>query len=511
MIVNEAVSAGASSLAQPFAPMPAPDLLRRANEAAGIATFEIGFDGGAGGQLGPDWTALFGAPEPPFDGTYAGWLRLVAEDDRVAVDRQIRDGIARRLPHLALECRLERSAGPLTQVEIRAAFTYGEQGTPVRLTGVAIDRTGRSPATAALETRNFRHEILADAAARLISGDDPDTIVTQLFRDVADRLGIDICFNYVAAHQEGALRLGSHVGLTADEARNLARLPLGQAVCGAVAVSRAWAYVPEVQSSSDPRADLIRSMGVQAYASYPLEADGELLGTLSFGSRRRARFDDEELAFFRTVSHHVAAMKQRQLAERERALLSAELSHRVRNVFAVVQALAMQTDGQASTVDQFRDALLGRLRAQTRAHGLLLDAPRQHADLHGLLEEVLDAYRFERPDVLTCAGPSISLNARQTMSLSLILHELGTNAAKYGALTCPEGRVHITWSIEEMSPGRGVRLTWTEREGPLVTPPQTKGFGTRLIEQAAQHELGGRAELVYLSEGLRCVIEFRLG
>ena len=484
------------------------DLLLRSHRAGRIASFEISFHEEASVQLGPDWHHLFGVPQATFDGSYAGWLALIHEDDRSRVKQEVQDCLTRRSNPFETTCRVVRPDGRPARVELRGVLDDDPGG--VRLTGVALDLTGHDVTTAALAARNLRHEILADAAARLISGDDPDSTVAGFFKIVAERLGLDVCFNYLTGEREGVLSLGSQVGLSPEEARQLARLPIGAAVCGMVAQTGQWWYVPEVQVSDDPAAALIRSMGIRAYASYPLQASGQLLGTLSFGSRQRARFEEEELTFFRTISHHVAAMKQRQLADRERQLLSAELSHRVRNVFAVVQALATQTDGDATSAEQYRQVLLGRLRAQTRAHGLLLDAHRQRADLRRLVEEILQAYRFERPDVIVCEGPDLQVDARQTVSLSLILHELGTNAAKHGALAAPTGRVRVAWREQQNDGQRQVRLDWTEEGGPPVTPPSHKGFGTRLIEHAAHHDLNGRAELVHPSEGLRCVIEFPL-
>ena len=125
----------------------------------------------------------------------------------------------------------------------------------------------------------------------------------------------------------------------------------------------------------------------------------------------------------------------RKRAEMERELLARELSHRVKNVFAVVQALATQTNGRAGSVPAFREALLGRLRAMARAHSMLLDADWRGAELDALVENAVEAYRVDNPEVIEVEGEPVPLTSQQSLGLRLVLHELGTNAAKYGALS----------------------------------------------------------------------------
>jgi two-component system CheB/CheR fusion protein len=104
----------------------------------------------------------------------------------------------------------------------------------------------------------------------------------------------------------------------------------------------------------------------------------------------------------------------------------------------------------------------------------------------------------------------VVISARQGLGLSLILHELGTNATKYGALSHHDGRLLVSWQVQDADRTRQVRLSWTERDGPAVVPPDQQGFGTQLIEQASSYELDGEAELTYAPEGVKCVIVFPL-
>jgi two-component system, chemotaxis family, CheB/CheR fusion protein len=149
----------------------------------------------------------------------------------------------------------------------------------------------------------------------------------------------------------------------------------------------------------------------------------------------------------------------------ERELLSRELSHRVKNILAVVQALAMHTD-DSSSVKGYRDNFIGRLSALARAHSLLLDTQWRGADLKQLVEQALHDYRNDRPNVLEIQGEPVQLSPAQGLGISLILHELATNATKYGAFARHEGSVRVSWEVEPSDEGRRVRLRWEEQGVP---------------------------------------------
>lgn len=205
----------------------------------------------------------------------------------------------------------------------------------------------------------------------------------------------------------------------------------------------------------------------------------------------------------------MADITSRRQDEAEKDLLAQELSHRVKNTLAVVQALAMHTDGRTRSVEDFREAFVGRLQALARGHSMLLDAQWRGADLKHLVEQAVAAYRVDHPEVVEVEGEPVAITPKQGLGLSLVLHELGTNAAKYGALSRSEGRLRISWHVEQAS-GRCVRLRWRERHGPAIAPPGEKGFGMQLIERACTYDLEGTMELAYAPEGLSFEVVFPL-
>jgi len=186
----------------------------------------------------------------------------------------------------------------------------------------------------------------------------------------------------------------------------------------------------------------------------------------------------------------------RQAAERQQLMIN-ELNHRVKNTLVVVQSLARHSlrDGGEAGQRQFND----RLHALASAHDLLTRRSWEGADLGDILSETLQPYAAQ----VALNGPPLPLSPNAAVALAMIFHELATNASKYGALSRETGRVTVSWGQE----GRTrVVIRWEERGGPLVSPPQQKGFGSRLVAASLKGELAGAATFDYAPEGLTCVL-----
>jgi PAS domain S-box-containing protein len=201
---------------------------------------------------------------------------------------------------------------------------------------------------------------------------------------------------------------------------------------------------------------------------------------------------------------------ERRQMEHERELRFGELRHRVKNLLAVVQALARQTEVEGRSGAEYRDAFLGRLEALVQAHELAFGTE-GGVDLAALVGGVLEPYAGGNGAAAVEAGPAVALPPARVQALALVLHELATNAVKHGALSAPEGRVRVGWEVGEANGARRLRLRWEERGGPPVAPPVSHGFGTELIEHVATDELGVRPELTFAPEGLEAEITVLLG
>jgi light-regulated signal transduction histidine kinase (bacteriophytochrome) len=194
-----------------------------------------------------------------------------------------------------------------------------------------------------------------------------------------------------------------------------------------------------------------------------------------------------------------AAKERKRAADRD-ALLMLELDHRVKNTIANIQALVMRTSRSAASLTGFVQGLDGRIRSMAKSHSLLSQSRWEGVSIDRLLREELDAYTSEQTKVELC-GVNVTLTPKSALSLSLAIHELATNAAKYGAFSQPLGRVAVRWILNTDG---GIELSWSEIGGPLVTPPTRVGFGTTLIERALAMETGGRATIHYHLTGVVC-------
>jgi PAS domain S-box-containing protein len=199
------------------------------------------------------------------------------------------------------------------------------------------------------------------------------------------------------------------------------------------------------------------------------------------------------------------------LADEQRILLLNELNHRIKNTLATVQSIAEQTLRAGDVDPATRENFTNRLLALSEAHNLLVAENWAGADLHAIVGQALAPYGQPDAPRFAIEGPSVRLSPQQAVALSLVLHELATNAVKYGALSVPNGTIAVSWNLAVDGAGRrNLNLLWEENGGPPVCTPEQTGFGTRLIAKSFGRENGGRARLHFNPTGLRCVIELPL-
>ena len=197
--------------------------------------------------------------------------------------------------------------------------------------------------------------------------------------------------------------------------------------------------------------------------------------------------------------------REREKGEEQRQLLINELNHRVKNTLASVQSIALQTLRGASSLQEAREALSDRLVALAKAHDMLTRESWEGAELHDIVAGAISAHGG--PNRFVIKGPPVWLTPALSLSLALALHELATNAAKYGALSNENGSVAISWEVADPLGEPRLTLRWAERGGPPVQPPTRQGFGSRLIQRSLSAEIGGTATVDYAPQGLVCVMQ----
>jgi PAS domain S-box-containing protein len=200
----------------------------------------------------------------------------------------------------------------------------------------------------------------------------------------------------------------------------------------------------------------------------------------------------------------VVNVTDRKRAELHLRLLVNELNHRVKNSLATIQAIAAQSFNGERSLGQAQEAFSNRIVALAEAHDLLTRENWEGADLHEVAARVASLHGGEARFELS--GPAIRLSPKTALSLSMALHELATNAMKYGALSAPDGRIRVTWDLAPEPGAARLDLAWTERDGPPVTAPTSRGFGSRLIERGLAAELSGSATIDFHPDGVVCRI-----
>jgi PAS domain S-box-containing protein len=220
----------------------------------------------------------------------------------------------------------------------------------------------------------------------------------------------------------------------------------------------------------------------------------------------RAEFDRTgRLIRIKGLTRDITRRKQ---AEKRQDLLSAELDHRVKNVLARVAAVVRHTRRRCGTTDEFVEALDGRIQSIAAAHALLSQSGWSGVSLTDLIRYQLAPYTTDANTTIN--GPDITLTSAQTQAVAMVIHELVTNAAKYGALSSPDGRVSVNWDRTGADAAAILTITWRELGGPPIAASVPLGYGLSLIRDLIPHELGGTVDLVFPSDGACCKIEIPL-
>ena len=240
---------------------------------------------------------------------------------------------------------------------------------------------------------------------------------------------------------------------------------------------------------------------------------------------KRHAFDDFEVTHhFPEIGRRTMLLNARQLDHMPRILLAirdeteqlqhaanqklmvGELQHRVKNILANVQSIATATLRRSSNLGEFKTAFLDRLQSLSRAQDLLMRGPRGEADLRDVIVSEFTARGMENDDRIAIRGPSITLRREQTQAIAMVLHELTTNAVKYGAFSNAAGELAVIWTVEDTS---WLQLEWRE-SGVAIGQPGKSGFGTGMIKNSISHSLGGESTLEFARDGVRCQIRLPL-
>jgi PAS domain S-box-containing protein len=422
-----------------------------------------------------------------------------------------------------------RKDGSLFEISITVSPVRNAKGVVIGASKIARDISERKRAEELLRQQRHRFETL-DRISKTISGDLDLERVVQAVTDIATALSgaqVGAYFNRAAESSGERYAFQALCGAPRHTFEEFGLGPnsalLGPTFEGA-----------EIVRSDDILADLRYSehllhhgvpkgdARLASYLAVPVVArSGEVVGGLMLGHARQGVFSEETEELVAGIAAHAAIavdnarlhqaaqveIERRRRAEETKALLLNEIEHRVKNTLAIIQAIASQTFPEASS--EQREAFSGRLRALANAHGLLTHQSWDRAAISDVVRSALAPFQERNKERIDVAGPEVHLNAAKAVLVAMALHELATNAIKYGALSDEAGRVSIGWKLAGTSRPSQLCLRWCETGGPRVAQPRRKGFGTRLIQHSLSGDEGA-AHFEFAPQGLICTLELSL-
>jgi PAS domain S-box-containing protein len=417
-------------------------------------------------QLSPGCAAIYGLSEGALEISREEWRARVHPDDLPSLDAVVRRAFTTGEREYILEFRIFRD-GQMRWIESRVLISYNEAGKPVRRTGAQIDVTERKQAEQALAERNIQLALAAKAGLVGTYAYDADTEIMQ------------ISAGYAAIHgfAEGTTEIARSECLAGVHPDDIGRVE---------------------QSRSEAFRTRRREYNVEYRIIRP---GGELRWVetrcfLSFSGGGHPH---------RVVGVSIDITERRRVEEQQRTLL-AELDHRVKNALATVSAVVSHTGQGSRSVADFVAALDGRIRSMATTHELLSSHRWHGVSLMELVRRELAPYATRNNTEIN--GPAISLKPEAGQAMGMLLHELATNAAKYGALSTKNGRVLIRWDRHlNGRPRSHLVFEWQEIGGPPVVPDGKSSYGTSTIRDLIPYEFGGTVDLVLAPEGVRCRLE----
>lgn len=442
------------------------------------------------------------------------------EAHNLGLDRFIRGGNGPLL-RKRIEVSALRKSGQEFPVEL-SITPYDEAGRLVFL-GFIRDITDRKDAARRLQQQARQAKVLYEAISFVAGAVSPEDALEKCLGAVHELTDWPLGHIYLPSKRDAALLDPSGIWFPASgdlyqelkEATSSTRFSIGKGLPGLVWQTGEPVWIADVRTDPRfPRAPAMDLVGINSAIGFPIKNGDTTIAILEFFTPVRSQPDPNLLLILRSIGDQVGRAFERRQAEarlkretERQKILLAELNHRVKNMLAVVTGIAAQTMRHSETVQAFNKEFLSRLHALSEAHGLLAAQDWGRTPL-GLLARQVLAPHAGVSSRIESGGADIDLPPKTALALSMVLHELVTNAAKYGALSNPQGRLSIQWKIDQQT--SNVHLDWNEYGVTGMSKPTKTGFGTRLIQTTITHQLGGKFDVAYRADGVRYSLNWPL-
>jgi PAS domain S-box-containing protein len=443
-------------------------------------------------------------PDENAGNPFKAWVSILHPDDRERMEQQVKQ-LPRTLEPLTTEYRVIKSDGSVRWLQMRGQSLAGKMGKPLRTVIVNLDITPN-------KENAIRERFLLNLSDRIRDLARPDDILMTVAEALGKHLGVTRVGYGEIDHP--TMMLTTLVDWHAEEMPNMTGrhplAPFGHFVCEEMRAGRMFVIDDAL---SDPRvADNVGTFAALqtiGNITVSLVKEGRLRAALYVHHVAKRSWTQSEIELCRDVSERTwSAVESARSHVRQRLLIN-ELNHRVKNTLATVQSVAAHSF-KIGDPNAARTAFEARLFALSKTHDVLTRENWESADLRDIVHEAMAPYQRESIERIKIEGASVQLPPRVALPLAMALHELSTNAVKYGALSVDAGEIQASWVLAEKDDGPNLSLTWTETGVPLTQKPSHKGFGSRLIERGLTRELGGVVNLDYTPTGLVCTLSFPL-
>jgi len=442
---------------------------------------------------------------PPSTGTFASFQNDIHPEDQPEVMAAIQESLRSGKPYHVHYRLAPRSEGDDRWFEAVASVVNGEDGKPARLLGISRDVTDRQKLLRELRVRAKQQETVGRLGEQALTETDLQKLFDEIVSTIAEILDVEFVkiLELVPGDAELLLRAGHgwREGLVGTAHESTGRDSQGGYVLGGYALASGGpVIIHDLKSETRFEAPaLLLEHGINSGVTLPIAGrDGRAYGVLGAHTARRRRFGEYDVAFLSAIATIIAGAIQRRQSDQRHELMIRELRHRSGNLFAQLLALFSQTARNSRNLPELITKYEARVLALANAHRLITEGGWRSTSIADLLRVLLAPY-LER---VTIAGPEVYLEPDPSFALSSAVHELATNASKYGSLSGAAGRLDVNWTVNRTESGLVLDLRWSERGGPAPRRARKNGFGSRLIEMVIQRQLDGQVERTFGPKGL---------
>lgn len=401
------------------------------------------------------------------------------------------------------------------EIPIELSITPFSTATELLFLAFVRDISDAKAAFAAVESKALEASLLHRVASHAAESVSLDETITLALDAICELLDWPVGHAFLI--QPDLQTLQSHLWVgdleafdALVDATQRAQFSPGAGLPGRVWASRQPQWVEEIDGTATFQRGTAAALNIRAAFAIPITSDDRVVAILEFFSPAPHPADPDLILIARTVGEQVGRALERQQARDQQALVLGELEHRTKNMLAVVASMAAQTGRSAGSLDDYRRQFGERLTSLSAAYGLLTRTQWETAPLTALIREVIEPHLAPASSQFRLSGDAVTVPAKMALGLSMIFHELTTNAVKYGALSKSDGSIAVEVSARPDASGTQVEIGWTETGLTDCSPPEKAGFGSRLIERLARNDLGGTLEADYPPSGAIYRLRFAL-